>query len=304
MTSTSQAASAMMPSNVLSMNPSAMVNVNGKQVTAGSIQAEVKAQIHKQAGPPTVMKLASGKHPAAMMNSSHAHAGATSTTMQNSEIPKIKDCATSQPTIFRVTGSMSPGKSFTLEGYCFGDQIGTVKINGAFPAGAPQLVFTQWQGGKIKITVPAVTGAADQQVFVSVVTTNKHESAAKPIAFVATRQRMEVPAQYWTPGAHYAQTWDNLKPRSPAASSPTPMSVTVNAACALSDMTSTATVGRVTAINGWSDGPPNVSNVQIAWDGQITITNINMGFHVAGWEVGSVAFDVKAWADCPVGLAP
>lgn len=301
---TSAAATATMPPNVLAMNPSAMVNVNGKQVSAGSVQAEVKAQIHKQAGPPSVMKLSSGKRPPAMLTGSTVHGAASSTEMHNSEMPKVLDCAKSQPTIFRVTGSMSPGKSFMLEGYCFGDQIGTVKINGAFPAGAPQLVFTQWQGGKIKITVPAVSGAADQQVYVSVVTTNKRESAAKPIAFFATRSRVEVPAHYWTPGTHYEKTWDNLATKTPAETSPTPMSVTVNPACALSDMTSTATVGKVTAINGWSDGPPNVSNVQIAWNPQITITNITIGFHVAGWEVGSVAFDVKAWADCPVGVAP
>src|SRR5664279_1868170 len=186
------------PANILTMNPTALVAVNGKQVAAGSVQADIRAQIHKQAGAPTVIRLSSGKRTSAMLASSAAHGAAASTQMHTADEFNAKDCATAQPAIVRVTGSMSPGKSFTLEGYCFGDQIGSVKINGTFPAGAPQLVFTQWQGGKIKITVPAVSGAADQQVFVSVVTTNKHESAAKPIAFFATRQRVEVPAHYWT----------------------------------------------------------------------------------------------------------
>jgi hypothetical protein len=285
-----------------------MITVGGKQVSAGTLQNDIKAQIHKQAGPPTLMNVASGKRPSVHLNTSMAHAaaGGTTTMKGTSSMARIPDCTTDAPVIVKVQGTMTPGQTITLSGGCFGDQPGEVKLNGLFPAGAPQLAKTHWTNGQIQLAVPAVTGAADQQVFITIVNGHHHESPAKAVNFVPTHHRSEVPGTYWRLSPHFEVSWDYTTAAPPPSgrSSPTQFEVTVNPACALDNMETNATLGSVASITGWAAGAPNTATVQVAWNPQIATTTHNVlgVIWIDAWA--SIAFDVRAWANCPAGIDP
>lgn len=294
-----------LPAGVMTMSPNTMITVGGKQVSAGSVQSDVKAQIRKAAGPPTLMHVASNKRPSVHPNTSMTHASASgATSLGPAAISHIQDCATAPPVITKVQGKMTPGQTITLTGGCFGDQPGEVKLNGLFPAGAPQLAKTRWTNGQIQLAVPAVTGAANQQVFLTIVNEHHHESPAKAVNFVATNHRVEVPASYWHAFSHFESQWqDTNDPPAKANTSPTQFDVTVNPACALDNMDTNAAVGRVTAITGWAEGPPNTATVQVAWHPQTTvITHFGIVSSTSVFE--AMTFNVRAWANCPAGIDP
>jgi len=298
-------ASSKLPAGVMAMSPTAMITVGGKQVSAGSVQSEVKAQIRKAAGQPTIMHVASNKRPSVHLNTSMGHASASSTTtMGTAAIAQVPDCATAAPVIIKVQGKMTPGQTITLTGGCFGDQPGEVKLNGLFPAGAPQLAKTHWTNGQIQLGVPAVTGAANQQVFITIVNAHHHESPAKAVTFVATNHRAEVPASYWHAFSHFEAAWQETNDApAKANTSPTQFDVTVNAACALDNMDTNAAVGRVTEITGWAEGPPNTATVQVAWKPQTTLVT-HTGIVSSSSVFEAMTFDVRAWANCPAGIDP
>jgi hypothetical protein len=283
-----------------------MITVGGKQVSAGSVQSDVKAQIRKAAGQPTIMHVASHKRPNVHLNNSMAHASAGgSTTMGTAAITKIPDCAAAAPVITKVQGTLTPGQTITLTGGCFGDQPGEVKLNGLFPSGAPQLAKTHWTNGQIQLSVPAVTGAANQQVFLTIVNGHHHESPAKAINFVATNHRVEVPASYWHSSSHFGFVYQQGEgTRTQEEESPTQYDITVNPACALDDMEAKATTGTVTGISGWANGAPNTATVQIAWVPQFTEVSHNVLGAVWLDDWFSMSFDLRAWANCPMGIDP
>ena len=294
---TSMAAKILIPANVFKLPAAQMLTVNGQQMTAGALRQDIQSQIAKQAPPPTLVNVASGKKPTRPVLSMPAP---THQTMA----PNL-DCSNRSPTLFGVTGAVTPGQEITLSGACFGDQTGQVKLIGPFPGGSLSLTFSKWSAGKIIAAVPAVRGVSDQTVAISVVTSAKVESPSKPVTFLSTRERVEVPARFWTPGTHFGMTWQLTLVDPPKAdTSPTQFSVTVNPACALDTMDATATVGAVTGVTGWSDGPPNAATVQVAWVPQETSTTYYYVIVKETDHVLSTSIDVKAWASCPLGVAP
>jgi hypothetical protein len=163
----------------------------------------------------------------------------------------------------------------------------------------PGITFSQWGAGRIVAALPPVSGSADQTVAISVTThVEKRESPAKQANFTAARQRVEVPARLWSPVSHFDGTWYTFEP---LPKSPMQFEVTINPACSLDNVDVHAIVGAVGSVTGWTDGPPNASTIQIAWAPSTTVTTYWTG---AVDTVSTAIFDVKTWADCPIGLAP
>jgi hypothetical protein len=63
-------------------------------------------------------------------------------------------------------------------------------------------------------------------------------------------------------------------------------------------------VGRVDAFNGWDDGAPHEARVNIVWTPTCTTRTNNYVFASDSQRVCRIAFNVKAWAMCPIGVAP
>jgi hypothetical protein len=288
------------PANVLTLGDSSTVTVAGKQTSVGAIRRDIKAQILRVAGPAALVSVASHK-----VSTQTRLAAAIPGRNQNEVLSTIVDCTQEAPKILKIDGSIASGQQFTLLGNCFGEQTGDVKIIGQFAGGNMHVTFAQWTTGRIVAALPAVSGAPDQTVAVSVINREKVESTAKQSTFIAARERVEVPGRLWTPTAHFEYLFNNADSGTyvnAGATSPTRFDVTINPACALDNMSVRTTVGKVTAIDGWEDGPPNASTVQIHWEPQETQTTYT--FSVVSDILVSSIFDVKAWANCPVGIAP
>ena len=300
------------PANLFKLGDGEIIFVGGKNLTAGEVRRDLRAQGIRAAGAPKLVNVASRKVPGqTKLHVSPEAAALLSRNRANQSAPAQVDCTQQPPNILAIQGSVAPGQQFTIIGNCFGDQNGDVKIIGQFPGGNlhvsndpahPGITFTQWSSSRIVAALPAVSGSADQTVAISVTTNaEKRESTAKQATFTATRERVEVPARFWSGPTHYEQIhrWDDANKPLP---NPLPISVTVNPACALDTIEAKSTLGKITDIKGWSDGPPNASTVQISWDPQRWTTTSWYSFIDDDWF--GIFIDVKAWANCPVGVAP
>ncbi len=303
------------PANLLKLGDSEIIFVGGKQVSAGEVRRDLKAQILHAAGAPTLVRVASRKPPAPSRLPISAEAAAMlAHTHPGLKAPAPVDCTQQPPAILAIEGAVGSGEQLTLVGRCFGDHVGDVKVMGQFPGGNlhvsadplhPGVTFTEWTNGRIVAALPAVTGSPDQTVAISLIThAEKRESPARQASFTAARERVEVPARLWSPSAHFELMWNTADGTqiNLGASNPTPFSVTVNPACYLDTMEANAASGKVTAMTGWADGPPNAATVQVAWQPQRTVTSY--WYSVVDDVFESEIFDVKAWASCPVGIAP
>lgn len=226
------------------------------------------------------------------------------------------------PTINEVQGRLKPGGKATLWGRCFGDRTGRVEVIGQFPGGKLSVAFTAWDQNGIDLDVPAtVRGAVDHSVAVTVVTADGKRSPAMQAKFVAAREQVEVPQRLWSPGASFelaATTDANALPfggkpaANPAATGRLVRNLRINPQCALDTMSADVLAGGVTEIRGWDQGPPNEAAVTLDWVGTCidTTTTVTTDYVVTQSRSVSVktacrvALQPRAWAYCPVGIAP
>ena len=227
------------------------------------------------------------------------------------------------PAIAEVRGKLIPGGTVTLDGRCFGDRTGRVEVIGQFPGGKLATPFTAWDMNTVVIQVPAnVRGATDHAVAVTVVTAEGKTSAAMQAKFVAARERVEVPARLWSPNANFdmsstEEIWNTEKSldfkTNRASAGNVAMKLRVNPQCALDAMDANVLRGSVKQIAGFEAGPPNEAAVTIDWGGSCSrLTKITSYSYVIAsvgddyqvTEACSVAFQVRAWAYCPMGVAP
>ena len=226
------------------------------------------------------------------------------------------------PVISEVRGSLKVGKQVEVWGRCFGDRPGRIEIIGQFPGGKLQAVFAAWDSGAVTIAIPGnISGATDHTVAVSVVTAEGKVSPAMQAKFVALRERIDVPDRLWSPQAGFelAATVETLNTATsasrpnPAALGQAAKSLRINPQCALDTMDATVLSGGVRQVRGWELGPPNEASVTIDWVGSCIGTKTTTTEHYiigyAGDDIAvtsacRVAFQVRAWAYCPVGIAP
>ena len=225
------------------------------------------------------------------------------------------------PKISEVSGNLKAGGKATVWGQCFGDRPGRVEIIGQFPGGKLTLAFTAWDANAVEIEIPAtIRGAADHVVSVTVVTVDGKASPAMQAQFVAARERIEVPERLWSPAADFdfsatAETSRLVDPNevNEAYAGHTPKTVRVQPQCALDTMDAIVHSGAISQIRGWEEGPPNEASVTIDWLGTCTSTKTTTNYNYVVVEgtrdisiksACRVAFQARAWAYCPAGIAP
>ena len=226
------------------------------------------------------------------------------------------------PAISEVQGKLKAGAKVTVFGSCFGDRPGRVEIIGQFPGGRLVTPFVAWDMTGVELQMPAdIRGAGDHVVAISVVTADGKTSPAAQAKFFAARERIEVPPRLWQPGADFelASTTETLNTgtgvsrANPAAAGSVAKSLRLNPQCALDTMEAVVLSGGVTQIRGWEQGPPNEAQVSIDWVGTCTGTKTTTSYHYVIAQVGDdisitsacrVAFEARAWAWCPAGVAP
>jgi len=332
-----------LPDALFSMEDRAIIIVGGKPRAAGDIKREIKAELQRQSGPAKMVRSVSRlkavpmqqvmentgggpkpkfgagalatapaiRHDAAGTPSAAVKLGAVRT---DSYMDAKTYCRTHAPEITRVRGALTPNQRFTIEGLCFGDSTGSVQVIGQFAGGNMKLVFERWTDGEIVAFVPAVRGAADHAVALTVVRNDKTRSPAAQAKFVATRERIEVPGRYWSPGEYFshigvAQGGGNIFSgftvhSASAGSFTTPFALSINKECALDNAAWSSTTGRVDAFNGWDEGPLHEAKVSVIWTPRCTTQTTNYVVGSSSQRICSVSFNLKAWAQCPLGVAP
>ncbi len=189
-----------------------------------------------------------------------------------------------------------------------------------------------------------VRGATDHSVAVTVVTAEGKTSAAMQAQFVAARERVEVPARLWSPNANFELSSteevvnndnDVFKPYKVGTSNVNnplerlakelrdrqsnrafagdlALTLRVNPQCALDAMDANVLRGSVKRITGFEAGPANEAAVRISWGGSCNRLTKTTSYNYGPFQGGdtsvvqacSIAFQVRAWAYCPMGVAP
>jgi hypothetical protein len=147
-----------------------------------------------------------------------------------------------------------------------------------------------------------------------VVRADSTRTPAAQASFVATRERVAVPGRYWTPGEKFEESTTASGtltaftayrfPEGQRESRVTPFRVSINKACALDTAEWTRTAGRIDAFKGWESGPPHEAEVEVVWTPVCTVKNTHFIAAVDKQQVCRIAFNLRAWAQCPVGVAP
>jgi hypothetical protein len=183
------------------------------------------------------------------------------------------------------------------------------------------LAFKAWDSNAIELEIPAtVRGAPDHIVAISVVTAEGRTSTAVQSRYVAARERVEVPERLWSPSADFdvsatavATTLIDPNENNAAYAGHASKTLRVNPQCALDTMDAIVHSGSISRIRGWEEGAPNEAAVAIDWLGACsdakTITHYDYVV-VQGTDSISIksacraAFQTRAWAYCPAGIAP
>jgi hypothetical protein len=225
------------------------------------------------------------------------------------------------PRIIEVVGRLKPGGKFSVWGRCFGARPGRVELIGQFPGGKLIVPFTGWDMTSVDLEMPAtIRGAGDHVVAVTVVSADGRPTPALQANFVAARERIEVPDRLWSPNAGFelASTVETLKTDTgamsdnPAQAGHVAKSLRVNPQCTLDNMDATVLSGDVSQIRGWEQGRANETSVTIDWVGTCVNTTtthyhyviVQRGDDISVSSACRVAFQARAWAYCPVGVAP
>ena len=174
----------------------------------------------------------------------------------------------------------------------------------------------------VDVEMPAtIRGAGDHAVAVTIVTAEGRATPAMQAKFVAARERIAVPDRLWAPSAGFelastvetVNTATHVNGVNSAASGQVSKSLRVNPQCALDEMDATVLSGGIKQISGWDQGPANEAAVTILWEGTCVNTHSVTSYNYGIFQVGDdfaissacrVAFQARAWAYCPVGVAP
>jgi hypothetical protein len=331
------ATKATLPANLFTVEDRAIIIVGGKPVAAGAIKQQLQSEL-RQASTPASARFSRTPPQGAPVRDLPGRIGASvsdrfDATRQPSRFngalnsrdaiarparsyaDMLNYCKTHPAEISRVRGTVTPNGRFKIEGQCFGDQNGRVEAIGQFPGGNMRLVFESWSDSEIAAFVPAVSGAADHTIALTVVRTDGSRSPAAQAQFIATRQQMPVPPAFWSPdpnftaievdqgGGNIFSGYTVFGAGSPQRS--TPFSLRINPACELDSAAWGSRTGRVDAFNGWdTPGPPNTANVDVVWTPRCVTQTTNYVFASSSQRICSVEFSLSAWANCPVGLSP
>jgi hypothetical protein len=331
------AGKATLPGNLLGFEDRAIIIVSGKPVAAGVIKQQLQTELRLASIPASARfsrtppqgapvrdrpgrfgaavtdRVDATRQPARVGGAMSRDAITAHPTLSYTET--INYCKTHPAEISRVRGTVTPNGRFKIEGICFGDQTGSVEAIGQFPGGNMRLVFESWSDSEIAAFVPAVSGAADHAIALTVVRTDRTRSPAIQARFVATRQQMPVAPGSWNQNPDFIaievdqgggdifsgyKVWGAGSPQRS-----TPFSLRINPACELDSAAWSARTGRVDAFNGWDNpGPPNTANVDVVWTPRCVTQTTNYVFASSSQRICSVEFSLSAWANCPVGFAP
>ena len=220
------------------------------------------------------------------------------------------------PVISEIKGTLKVGGQVAVWGRCFGDRPGRVEIIGQFPGGKLLATFAAWDSGAVTLAIPGnISGATDHTVAVSVVTADGKVSPAMQARFVAARVRVDVPDRLWSPSAGFENSTagKHYFDADAGKTGQAAKSLRVNPQCALDAMETSVVVGAVSNVRGWEAGPANEASVAIDWTASCIETRTTYKFDpVIGASSEDVdltyacrvAFQARAWAYCPVGIAP
>ncbi len=314
--------------NLFEMDDRAIIIVGGKKTTAGDAKREIVAELRRATGPPQTFSVAARKTPAQLPTTNTPLVDAPGPSalatqpIQGQASGRIAadlkmDCTRNLPRISNVQGRIAPGVQFTIIGTCFGNGWGYVEILGQFEGG--KLKFSRyrvWKDDAIVVEMPYLEGIVDHTIAISVWRADDgKQSAAKQGRFVATRERVEVPGRYWEPGPHF--TWTDVQEAERTLTHQERLGdrlnwavndfrLKVNPACALETMEIPTSVGYIQSVTGWENPPPHEANVRVLWSPQCTYRRTLYGLGVAEkrQRICRVAFELKAWASCPLGIAP
>ena len=145
----------------------------------------------------------------------------------------------------------------------------------------------------------------------TVVTVDGKSSPAMQAKFVAARERVEVPERLWSPSAGFemASTRDDSRDESGQVSK----SLRVNPQCVLDNFDATILSGDISQMRGWEQGRANETSITFDWVATClrTTTTTSYSYFIVqrgdDYSVSNacrVAFLARAWAYCPVGVAP
>ena len=328
---------ATLPANLLSVEDRAIIIVGGKPVAAGVIKQQLQTEL-RQASIPASARFSRTPPQGAPVRDLPGRFGTPKDRIDAIKQPPrvnggltardaivarpamsytemLNYCKTHPAEISRVRGAVTPNGRFRIEGMCFGDQTGSVDVIGQFPGGHMSVAFDSWSDSVISAYMPAVSGAQDHTISLTVVRTDKSRSPAAQAQFIATRQQMPVPPAYWNQNPNFIaievdqgggdifsgyKVWGAGSPQRS-----TPFSLRINPACALDSAAWSSRTGTVDAFNGWDNpGPPNVANVDVVWTPRCVTQTTNYVFASSSQRICSVEFSLSAWAQCPVGLNP
>ena len=319
-----------LPDNFFELNDRAIIVVGGRQMQVAEVRKELSAELERLSGPPVTARSAArtgvevattqatpsallrgeaGSPIARVPRGTSASQGPSPEVLQSTQTVRgtIDYCKNNPAKILRVVGPLRPRQPFTIQGECLGDRSGTVEV-----AGLPgRVVFQEWSNHRIVAVLPAVRGHPDKAVNLTVVRADKTRTAPFRADFVAARERVEVPIQKWTPNGQVRRQYasasgammfgEDLKPLYQDGEK---FRLAVNPSCALIDAAWTQRVGRVTEFSGWEQGPPNAADVLIKWAPRCVTRSTSFIVNLSSSEICEIAFDLKAWASCPLGVAP
>ena len=326
------------------MEDRAIIIVGGKSLTMGELKKNLFADIAAKAGPPKTIKSSARKldfaQPTPQNTMQRSTGGGKKSSLSakseslvslpGKDMSRLKTDAQhvsisemrcpnngkGPPKISEIQGKLIVGKRVTVWGECFGDRTGRVEIIGPFPGGKLNPAFVSWDQNSIEFDIPSVRGATDSDgATLTVVTADGKTSAPMQAQFVAARERIEVPDRLWSPNASFelSSAENTYANANKASHGQLAKSLRINPQCALETMDVVILSGGVTAINGWEQpGPPNEAAVTLDWVGTCTGTTIKttytsivaLGDDVSFTSACRVAFQTRAWAYCPVGVAP
>lgn len=315
-----------LPPNFDRLDDRATIVLRGKTVVVGDIRRAVNAQIARRNGPPKTVK--APKHAAPAARQTMATSVRTPSLGRNAQLEmarsplvtsgvqarktddlrKLHCTHQGPPELAFASGVLTPGGKLTLSGYCLGNRSGRVEIIGQFPGGNLRPSFLSWNMTDIELAIPAdIRGASDHAVAITVVTADGRRSSALQASFRAARERVAVPAARWAPSAGFAQASykDDVVPLNPSGSGQTTRSLRIQRECALTDVEAYVTLGTVTGIEGFVEGA-NDADLKIAWHGACITRTTTTDFPVTiSFESAcAVAYEMRANAECPAGVAP
>ncbi len=335
------AGSATLPDNLFQLNDRAIIVVGGRQMQVGQVKREISAELERLSGPPVTARSvvrpqrdattsvtgassnmtgtrSPSTQPRVNVPVTAGPAGATTrpagaTTRPGSSVTQttvtardaIEYCTKNPARVRRVDGPLRPQQAFTIHGECFGERAGRVEVSG-LPG---RLNVREWSNHRIVAVMPFVRGHADKQLGVTIVRADQGRSAPAQADFVAVRQRVEVPANKWAPNGNLKRQFAQTETggtflEAGIGSAGETFRLAVNPACALTEASWTQRVGRVTAFEGWEQGPAHAADVSIRWAPLCVTSKTSFIFPLSTTQICEIAFDLHAWAQCPLGVAP